>query len=160
MNHSSSSRFDSLSTLFRSGIVHIWEFKSGHIALERIAAEALPPLLQELGVGSVRFLNVIVPHLCDALAGTKVGSDETAELVGVVARALKSTVKEGKLRIERWNGVVLSGVGKCWVALKEGEEGREWRAEHPSEVKEIEAALRGVLSSLDSEVSGLELVSS
>ena len=104
-------------------------------------------------MGTVRFLNVIIPHLCDVLAGTKLGSAETAELLLAVCAALEAALVQGQSRAARWKGVVLSGVGRCWTALKEAEEGREWRKEHEAEVTEVEWALRAVLARMASDVS-------
>lgn len=130
----------SLYTLFTTGILPAWEFKSGTASIERAVAECLPPLLEAMGEGTVRFLQILVPHLCGVLSSAAevgVGKDSVG-MWAAVARALEVVVRLGRRRMGRWKGEVLGAVGKCWVVVKEKERGNA----------ELEEALRGVVEAL------------
>ncbi|GAA5973631.1 hypothetical protein JCM21900_003490 [Sporobolomyces salmonicolor] len=149
-------RFDALSALVSESIVPAWEFKAGHVAIETVSARALPRLLGELGRGSVRWLQVVVPHLCGLLDGGGGGgggggtSVETLEMQLEAARALRHVVELARGRMARWEARVVAALGRCWVELREeGREGTSSTRQEHAEVHELAEALRAVVRALD-----------
>ncbi|GAA5927176.1 hypothetical protein JCM1841_004240 [Sporobolomyces salmonicolor] len=150
-------RFDALSALVSESILPAWEFKAGHVAIETVSARALRRLLGELGRGSIRWLQVVVPHLCGLLdsggGGGGAGggtSFETLEMQLEAARALRHVVGLARGRMARWEARVVASLGRCWVELREeGREGRSSTREERAEVRELAEALRAVVRALD-----------
>ncbi|GAA6002309.1 hypothetical protein JCM10207_001057 [Rhodosporidiobolus poonsookiae] len=149
-------RFDALCTLLTASVFHTWEFTSSHVALETVSARALPPLLDALKAGSVRYLQILVPHLCEVLAATATNAGgtwtvETVRMMGAAAVALESVVKNGRLRIARWEGKVVGAVAQVWVGLKESDGAKELRrsGEGRQVLEVLEGAVKGVLVALE-----------
>ncbi|GAA5978252.1 hypothetical protein JCM11641_001149 [Rhodosporidiobolus odoratus] len=119
-------RFNALCNLLSSSILHAWEFKGQNVALETIAARALPAILDALGANSIRYLQILVPHLCVLLTSTATAaggtwSIETVEMMTEAARALESVVRNASPRIGRWRGRIVGAVAQTWVGLQEGD---------------------------------------
>ncbi|BGP48080.1 hypothetical protein JCM10450v2_003952 [Rhodotorula kratochvilovae] len=113
-------RFSALCALLSASVIHTWEFKGGNVPLEHVAAQALPPLLDALGAGTVRYLQVLVPHLCGLLeSSSAVWTAETAAMLGAAAGALRSVVRNGRARIARWEGQGNVAMQELEEALKE-----------------------------------------
>ncbi|KPV75507.1 uncharacterized protein RHOBADRAFT_53478 [Rhodotorula graminis WP1] len=151
-------RFDALCSLLVASVAHTWEFKSGNVALEAVSCAALAPLVDALGPGSIRYLQLVVPHLCDVLtASNGVWSIESAHMLGAAAQALRSVVRNGRARIGgRWEGRVVAAVGQCWVEVSEDDAARKLRRASEGgrvALEELEEALRAVVRELGS--SGL-----
>ncbi|GAA5871664.1 hypothetical protein JCM1840_007345 [Sporobolomyces johnsonii] len=150
-------RFNALSTLVSTSVVAAWEFKAGHVAIETVSARALRGLVSELGAGCVRWLQVVVPHLCDLLEGSAGAgtSPEVWEMRIEAAWALRGVVEQARVRMGRWEARVVGAVGRCWVEIREEDEARTRTSEERDEVRALEEALRGVVRALD-EVSRRE----
>ncbi|KAL8279349.1 hypothetical protein RQP46_008161 [Phenoliferia psychrophenolica] len=119
-------RFNALSTLLVHSTITPWSFHSGHIPLELSIATSLPLLITALGTGTIRFLQILVPHLAGLVGDSPVG-EGTWELLEKSCVALEETLKvaNGVGRAGRWKGLVGAAVGRCWVKVGETERGRE-----------------------------------
>jgi len=148
-------RFDALCTLLTASVAHTWEFKSGNVALEAASYAALGPIVDALGPGSIRYLQLVVPHLCGVLAGSNgVWSTESARMLEAAARALVCVVRNGRARMRgRWEGRVVAAAGQCWVEAHEDEAACRLRSESEAgrvALEQLEEALRAVVRELGS----------
>ncbi|GAA5842665.1 hypothetical protein JCM9279_003654 [Rhodotorula babjevae] len=146
-------RFDALCTLLTASVAHTWEFKAGNVALETVSCAALAPLIDALGPGSIRYLQLVVPHLCGVLTGTNgVWSTEVARMLEAAARALGAVVRHGRARMRgRWEGRVVAAVGQCWVEVREDEAARRLRGASEGgrvALEELEETLKAVVREL------------
>ncbi|GAA6027246.1 hypothetical protein JCM8097_002521 [Rhodosporidiobolus ruineniae] len=148
-------RFTALCALLSTSILPAWEFKSQHVAIETFCARALPPILDALEAGSIRYLQVLVPHLSDLVATTATAAGgtwtvETVSLMLEVARALESVVRNGKLRIKRWEGRIAGAVAQTWVAMRESQGAKTLggTTEGEAVLEQLEEALKGVVVAL------------
>ncbi|GAA5940462.1 hypothetical protein JCM10213_007540 [Rhodosporidiobolus nylandii] len=148
-------RFTALSALLTSSVLHSWEFKGQHVSIERITARAIPPLLDALGSGTIRYLQVLVPHLCELLVASATAAGgtwslETAKMMCEAAIALERVVKHGKLRIKRWEGKIVGAVAQVWVGMEESD-GAKNLAQGPGGAEALEnlrEALQGLMATL------------
>lgn len=165
-------RFAALCTLLSSSVIKAWEFKGGNVEVEAVSCRALPPLLDALGTGTIRYLQILVPHLADLLATTATAggegtwSVETVRLMREAGRALASVVMNGRLRIKRWEGRIGGAVAQCWTGMTESPAAKKLRSGGASEsaFKELEEGLRAVMAALceatgSSKVGSLRLFS-
>lgn len=155
ISNSQQSRFDALSTILESGILHTWEFKSNHTEIELAVLDSLPALLEQFGVGCIRYLQILVPRLCELLtAGSGIGGigvpDEVKRKAG---ENLIVVIKLGRLRMERWSGMILVSVAKCWVDCKE----RDEAGDATGEKVKLEDTLRDILGILAAVVPGIQV---
>ncbi|GAA5887425.1 hypothetical protein JCM5296_007135 [Sporobolomyces johnsonii] len=146
-------RFNALSTLVSTSVVAAWEFKAGHVAIETVSARALRGLVSELGAGCVRWLQVVVPHLCDLLEGSAGAgtSPEVREMRIEAAWALRDVVEQARVRMGRWEARIVGAVGRCWVELREEEERRARTSEERDEkslVDDLRALDEGLFGDL------------
>lgn len=115
--------------------------------------DSLPALLEQLGVGCIRYFQILVPRLCELLtAGSGIGGigvpDEVKRKAG---GNLMIVIDLGRLRIQRWSGVILGSVGKCWVECQE----RHGDGDTTGEKVKLENTLREVLGILAATVPGI-----
>lgn len=157
-----SARFDALCILLSSSVIHTWEFKSSHVALETVSCAALPALLDALRGGSIRFLQILVPHLCELLSGTATSggtgegtwTGETVEMMRRAANALEAVVRNAKPRMARWEGRIGAAIGMCWIAARESEGARRLgEADGREALQHLKEALRSVARALDEALS-------
>ncbi|GAA6056712.1 hypothetical protein JCM3770_006479 [Rhodotorula araucariae] len=147
-------RFNALCALVAASVIHTWEFKGGDVALEAVTARALAPLVDALGGATVRYLQLLVPHVCGVLeAGARNGvwTIETAQMLCAAAGAARSVVGNGRARIGRWEGRVRAAIGRCWVAMREDDAAvrlRESQEGHDAMLA-LEAALKEVVRELE-----------
>lgn len=128
-------------------MIHPWEFKGGQLEIELAVLDCLPALLLALGTGSIRYLQILLPHLTALLAFTAPTTKTTA-LYAKAALGVGLIIQLGEERIPRWRGSIISSVAKCWINLREEEDGQACRVEKPGETDELEAALKLVLRTL------------
>ncbi|BGP24594.1 hypothetical protein JCM10295v2_003512 [Rhodotorula toruloides] len=158
-----SARFAALCSLLASSVVKAWEFKGGNVDVETVSCRALPPLLDTLGSGSIRYLQILVPHLADLLSTTATAGGqgtwtlETVELMAEACRALSSVVENGRLRIRRWEGKVGGAVAQCWVGMNESLAAKKLRSTEAGgmAMKGLEVGLQKVMAALG-EATGSE----
>ncbi|BGP55412.1 hypothetical protein JCM8202_003739 [Rhodotorula sphaerocarpa] len=151
-------RFTALYRLFTSSVIYAWEFKGQNAAIETVTARALPPLLDALGASSIRYLQLLAPHLCDLVGSTATVGDggiwtlETAEMMLEASRALRAVVRNAKLRMARWEGRIGGAVVQCWVARRESPAARELEGgskEGRDLLERLNGALRDLLAALE-----------
>lgn len=143
----SQARFEAFSHLLTSSIIPVWEYKSSNLPLESITARVLPAILEGMGQGTIRWLQILVPHLSHLLGSISIGGleleEKSGEVMRWVAEALVVVVREGAPRMDKWAGVIVEGVGKCWCAVQERGQGlEEWDREL------LEGTLRDVMKVL------------
>lgn len=151
-------RFDALCKLFTASIVYAWEFKGQNVAIETVTAHALPPLLDAMGSATIRYLQILIPHLTDLLATTATaGGDgtwslDTATMMLAASRALVAVVRNARLRMRRWEGKIGVAVSQCWIGMHESKTAQALQAgsrEGLTAFKELEESLTSLLQELD-----------
>ncbi|EIM85518.1 uncharacterized protein STEHIDRAFT_80936 [Stereum hirsutum FP-91666 SS1] len=122
----SEARFHQLCALLGDGIIgSIWGY--GFSDLESITAsvEGLPTIVNELKLGTVRYLKALIPQLTHPLLPNPDKQPSTSLQLASL-KALSFVVRECAIRIARWKGVILGPVAKCWVVLVDsGKSGKE-----------------------------------
>ncbi|KAJ7783395.1 hypothetical protein B0H14DRAFT_3507099 [Mycena olivaceomarginata] len=115
----SAARFDQLCALLGDGIVgSVWPYASGDRLPALVASiDALPPVLEMLGVGCARYMKVLVAQLVHPLAPP---NPTSAPLQLSSLRALGALIAACPDRIPAWKGTILNAVARCWLkaALK------------------------------------------
>ena len=151
-------RFDALCKLFTASIVYAWEFKGQNVAIETVTAHALPPLLDAMGSATIRYLQILIPHLTDLLATTATAggggtwSLDTATMMLAASRALVAVVRNARLRMRRWEGKIGVAVSQCWIGMHESKTAQALQAgsrEGLTAFKELEESLTSLLQELD-----------
>lgn len=151
-------RFDALCKLFTASVVYAWEFKGQNVTIETVTALALPALLDAMGSATIRYLQILVPHLTDLLATTATaGGDgtwtvDTATMMLAASRALVAVVRNARLRMRRWEGKIGVAVSQCWIGLHESKAAQALRAESQegsTVIEELEKSLTDLLRELD-----------
>ncbi|KAJ8295172.1 hypothetical protein OF846_002202 [Rhodotorula toruloides] len=158
-----SARFTALCSLLASSIIKAWEFKAGNVEVESVSCRALPPLLDALGSGTIRYLQILVPHFADLLATTATAGGggtwtlETIALMTEASKALLSVIANGKLRIKRWEGRIGGAVAQCWVGVNESPAAKKLRSgtAGANSMQELEEGLQKVMAVLG-EATGSE----
>ncbi|KIJ56772.1 hypothetical protein M422DRAFT_62703 [Sphaerobolus stellatus SS14] len=112
-------RFDELSTLLGDNILGgIWLYAYNEYATLEVSILALPAVLEELGIGSVRFLKPIISQLIHNI--TEVPTIEASCAMQVASVALLEFLMNTYCeRIFHWSGFIAEGFARCWVALQE-----------------------------------------
>ncbi|BGP32019.1 hypothetical protein JCM10296v2_003798 [Rhodotorula toruloides] len=149
-------RFTALCSLLASSVIKAWEFRGGTVEVETVSCRALPPLLDAVGSGTIRYLQILVPHLADLLATiATAGGDgtwtlETVELMSEAGKALSSVIRNGKLRIKRWEGRIGGAVAQCWIGMNESPAAKKLRSNGAGgrAMKELEEGLQKVMAAL------------
>ncbi|KAL0954359.1 hypothetical protein HGRIS_003352 [Hohenbuehelia grisea] len=107
-------RFDQLCALLGDGIIgSIWLYSSLDLPALQASVDALPPVLDALGIGCVRYLKALVPQLVYPLLPSS-PLDRSWQIASL--RALGCVIDLCAPRMHRWKGRVIEGVGKAWVA--------------------------------------------
>lgn len=141
-------RREALFTLFDATVSRVYAYKQGNVVLERaVAREILPSLSRELGISTVRYLQLVIPHLATLFESAPLPSSTSlgaSELIVEACYALVVLAQVCRPRMERWSVEILTGIAKCWVRL-----GEDADKDTSSESKhQIEDALRGVIMEL------------
>ena len=63
----------------------------------------------------------------------------------LAVRGLIGCVDAGGVRVGRFRGTICSAVGKCWVNLREEEDGKKCRVEDLAGTEELERLMRRLL---------------
>ncbi|KAH9845144.1 putative tRNA nucleotidyltransferase poly(A) polymerase family protein, partial [Teratosphaeria destructans] len=116
-----------LDSVIRKGILSSYTHAQEFPAVTALLFHQLVPLLDVLGVASVKHLQYVLPVLTEVLAHP-LGSAQRGTQVAA-ARGLRAVVLNGWPRIGGYRGEVLRGVAVCWVRLGEGEGEGELREE-------------------------------
>ncbi|KAJ6627433.1 hypothetical protein B0H10DRAFT_1994498 [Mycena sp. CBHHK59/15] len=111
----SADRFDQLCGLLGDGIIgSIWPYSSDRLDALLASIEALPPVVEILGVGCARYLKVLIAQLVHPLAPTEYEKTSVA-LQTSSLRALAAVIDACSERMSHWKGTILNGVARCWV---------------------------------------------
>ena len=143
----SQKRHEALYKSIEEGIIHPWEFKGGNLAIEIAILESLPPILRSLSIASVRYFQILIPHLA-ALLSFSPPTTTTLRFFALACEGLIVLIEVGEERVGRYRGLILGAVGKCWVNLREEEDGKRCRVEEEEGTNELERLLRRSLEVL------------
>ncbi|KAG0656116.1 hypothetical protein C6P46_000435 [Rhodotorula mucilaginosa] len=151
-------RFEALCRLFTTSIVHAWEFKGQNVAIETVTACALAPLVDAMGSATIRYLQILMPHLTDLLVTTATaGGDgtwtvDTATMMLAASRALVAVVRNARLRMRRWEGKIGVAVSQCWIGMHESKTAQALQAgsqEGSAAIEELKESLADLLRELE-----------
>ncbi|KAJ7645511.1 hypothetical protein DFH06DRAFT_1211567 [Mycena polygramma] len=113
----SAERFDQLCSLLGDGIIgSIWPYSSDRLPALLASIDALPSILEIMGVGCARYLKVLVAQLVHPLAPLEY-ERTSLELQISSLRALSALINACPERIPHWKGTILNGVARCWVGI-------------------------------------------
>uniref|UniRef100_A0A8H7XS72 Uncharacterized protein n=1 Tax=Psilocybe cubensis TaxID=181762 RepID=A0A8H7XS72_PSICU len=134
-------RFNELSSLLGEGIITgIWLYAEDKPDAVNATFEALPFLLKELGIGSIRFMKVVVlstssqnriltaqvkpliPQLTHTLIPRPLVEPDTTMQLSAI-KVLYTLLDVCEPRIEPWKETILNAIGRCWVGLMDQERG-------------------------------------
>ncbi|KAJ7895955.1 hypothetical protein B0H14DRAFT_2558408 [Mycena olivaceomarginata] len=143
----SAARFDQLCALLGDGIVgSVWPYVSGDRLPALLASiDALPPVLELLGVGCARYMKVLVAQLVHPLAPP---NPTSAPLQLSSLRALGALVAACPDRIPAWKGTILNAVARCWVGVGVAESPDPEDADADASTSTLKAALKTVSRAL------------
>ncbi|KAJ7265856.1 hypothetical protein B0H12DRAFT_173170 [Mycena haematopus] len=118
----SAERFDQLCALLGDGIIGgIWPYASDRLPALLASIDALPPILELLGVGCARYMKVLVAQLVHSLAPSEY-EKKSIELQISSLRVLCALINACPGRILYWKGTILNGVARCWVGVVDSQE--------------------------------------
>ncbi|KAJ6567265.1 hypothetical protein DFH09DRAFT_1156514 [Mycena vulgaris] len=113
----SKERFEQLCGLLGDGIIgSIWPYASDRLEALLASIEALPAVVEILGVGCARYLKVLVAQLVHPLAPLEYEKTSVALQISSL-RALSAVIDACPERMAQWKGTILNGVGRCWVSM-------------------------------------------
>ncbi|KAL1701083.1 hypothetical protein EV121DRAFT_282920 [Schizophyllum commune] len=108
-------RFDQLCALLGDGIIGTtWTYASREKDVMLASLQALPAVVDALGVGAARYLRVLLSQLSHVLEEDMPVKHQLASL-----EALDSVLKQCGPCIHRWRGTLLDGIARAWVRLME-----------------------------------------
>ncbi|KAL1658813.1 hypothetical protein GGF50DRAFT_66522 [Schizophyllum commune] len=108
-------RFDQLCALLGDGIIGTtWTYASREKDVMLASLQALPAVVDALGVGAARYLRVLVSQLSHVLEEDMPMKQQLASL-----EALDSVLRQCGPCIHRWRGTLLDGIARAWVRLME-----------------------------------------
>ncbi|KAG8816060.1 hypothetical protein FRC17_000478 [Serendipita sp. 399] len=124
-------KFDRLFALLGDSVIGgAWSFGYREPLLIQSTYEALPLILDALGIASVRFLKGMVPQLLHTLVPSP-EMTPSVTLQEASLRALHHVIVHGASRMAYWSGEIVSGIAKCWVLLEEKRKGMSIHDAHP-----------------------------
>jgi len=127
----SEKQFDQLCSILGDGIMgSVWVYATRESDAIEASVDALPGIVQALGIGTVRYLKAIVPQLVFALLpAPENGATKRFQLSSL--RALSVIIEACAPRMDKWKNTILEGVLRCWVTLTdagiEDDQGRALR---------------------------------
>ncbi|KAF7331859.1 hypothetical protein MKEN_00066000 [Mycena kentingensis (nom. inval.)] len=132
-------RFDQLSALLGNGIIgSVWPYSSNRLPALLASVEALPAVVEMLGVGCARYLKVLIAQLVYPLAPLAYQAS-TILLQIASLRALVAVIQACPERVSSSRGTILNAVGRCWVEA----------VEHPGGKDELKRELQTVCRRLE-----------
>ncbi|KAF2432658.1 tRNA nucleotidyltransferase [Tothia fuscella] len=139
------SRTKALDKILRKGILFPHTHSTEYIHITQTLLSNLPPLLSEMGIDSVKHLQVLIPLLSNILADPL--GPAYPPLLLTAAKGMESVILNGWPRIGRWRAEIYRGICICWIRLAEDGGGIEG-------VEDVEMQLRVVASVLREAVEG------
>ncbi|KAJ7497480.1 hypothetical protein FB451DRAFT_1211627 [Mycena latifolia] len=113
----SADRFNQLCGLLGDGIIgSIWPYASDRLEALLASIEALPAVVEILGVGCARYLKVLIAQLVHPLSPREYEKTSVPLQISSL-RALSAVIDACPERMLQWKGTILNGVGRCWVGI-------------------------------------------
>jgi len=122
-------RIKSLDTILRKGILHAYAHSGQYPGITRVLFLNLTPLLNDLGIDSVRHLQYILPMLSESL--TQAAKARQTDLLMATLQALQAVIFNGWPRMFEHRIEIMKGLTIAWLILVESEKG------HVGGVKEV-----------------------
>lgn len=122
----------SLTTLLRQGILTPYRNASEHVQIAETLLLQIPPVLDALGIESVRFLKDLISMLV-AIMIEPLGA-KFPPLLLASTKAMQGVVENAWPRVGFWRSEILKGIVGCWVSVVEEGEG--------GDLEEIKRGLR------------------
>ncbi len=143
---SSRHRVRLLDRILRKGIIqsHSLLPTHQHPAIIALLLQQLVPLLNELGIQSVKHLQYLLPILTATLTDPHGEAAARVPVLRAGVKALRAVVLNAWPRIAEWRGEVLRGLALGWLRV-EGLEGGEEVAGSRREMREVVGLLRVVV---------------
>ena len=113
----SSPRQKCLDNILRKGFLQPYSHAGEHVRIAEVLLAHLSPLLNALGIDSVKHLKDHVPVLSSILSDP-LGSGHPPLLLRA-AFALQAIIANGWPRIAQWKGEILKGTSICWIRMEE-----------------------------------------
>ncbi|KAF9530343.1 hypothetical protein CPB83DRAFT_850741 [Crepidotus variabilis] len=115
----STDRFGQLSSLLGEGVISgIWLYCEDKPSIVNATFNALPYLILTLGIGTVRFLQAIVPQLAFALIPNPF-SNQNLDIQLSALKVIESLLDTCAPRIPAWKETILDAVGRCWAGIQD-----------------------------------------
>ncbi|PPQ70481.1 hypothetical protein CVT24_013288 [Panaeolus cyanescens] len=133
----SSQRFDELCGLLGEGIISgIWMYSEDKPNIVRATFDSIPGVMRALGIGSVRFLQALIPQFTHALKPIPLLQPDRQTQKSAI-NVLSTTIDVCAPRIPYWQETILDAVGRCWVAIVDEERENGGLPEDALEIKEM-----------------------
>lgn len=132
-------RTKALSTILQKSILHAYSHTSENPAIVICLFTNLVPLLDAMGIDSVKHLKYTIPMLAETLAHPL--ANGSSEMLGSAVEGLKAVIRNGWPRMRGWRGEILKGLSICWVNLGQGAEVEQLRSRMRDVVKMLQVAL-------------------
>lgn len=131
-----------LDTIIRKGIIYSYTHCGNYPRIVSTLFTNLVPILNELGIESVKHLKYILPALTETLSHPL--ADAQLETLLSSAKALQAVILNGWPRMVEYRGEVLKGLTFCWIKIAgmEGKEVERLRSEMKETVKMLRYAVR------------------
>ena len=130
-----------LDTIIRKGIIHGYSHCNHYPHIVSTMFKHLVPLLNELGIESVKHLKYILPMLTETLSHPL--ADAQVKTLLSATNALQAVILNGWPRMVVHRGEVLKGLTLCWIKMagKEGNEVERLRIEMKEAVNMLRSAV-------------------
>nr|POE71933.1 uncharacterized protein CFP56_11809 [Quercus suber] len=115
---SQSPRVKNLDAILRKGILHVYaQTNISHPRITAMLFEHLVPVLNNLGIETVRHLQYVLPMLSDTL--THPLASAYMPLLANAAKAMQAVILNAWPRMKGYRGEVLRGLTICWLNLQD-----------------------------------------
>ncbi|KIK07682.1 hypothetical protein K443DRAFT_129044 [Laccaria amethystina LaAM-08-1] len=113
----SEQRFNELCALLGDGIIEdVWLYSEDKPDAVLATLQALPPVVQALGVGCARYLKDLIPQLVHPLI-PKLLVEPRLDMQLASLGVLQAVMEACPPRMHRWKGTILNGICRCWVVM-------------------------------------------
>ncbi|KAM5532640.1 hypothetical protein V8D89_013684 [Ganoderma adspersum] len=110
-------RFDQLCALLGDDIIgNIWIYASRDPDALQASVDAIPTIVQALGIGASRYLKGLIPQLVFPL----IPAPDNGASLGYKMSSLEAlyvVIEACAPRIRKWRGTILEAILKCWVDI-------------------------------------------
>lgn len=132
-------RAKALSTILQKGILHGYSHISENPTIVTCLFRNLIPLLDAMGIDSVKHLKYTIPMLVETLAHP-LGSG-SLEMLESATEGLKAVIRNAWPRMTGWRGEILKGLCFCWANLGDGAKVEQLKDKMREVVKMLQVAL-------------------